>query len=61
MNTPFTDLDNDFLEHLSGVRNNSYIKVVYSDIEENENLIQPQIINYSPYYDFEKLSLTLNS
>ncbi len=55
------NLDHDFLEHIGGVQNNSLIKVLDSDIDENDDLIQPQIINHSPYYDFEKVSLTLNS
>ncbi len=55
------NLDHDFLEHIGGVQNNSFIKVLDSDIDENDDLIQPHIINHSPYYDFEKLSLTLNS
>ncbi len=61
MNPPFTDLDHDFLEHIGGVQNNSFINVLDSDINENADLIQPQIINHSPYYDFEKLSVTLIS
>ncbi len=47
MNTPFTDLDHDFLEHIGGVQYNSFINVLDSDIDENDDLIQPQIINHS--------------
>ncbi len=42
MNTPFTDLDHDFLKHIGGVQNNSFLKVLDSDIDENDDLIQPQ-------------------
>ncbi len=45
----FTDLDHDFREHIGSVRNNSFIKDLDSDIDENDDLIQLKIINHSPY------------
>ncbi len=45
------DLDKDFLQHVGGVENNSFINVLHTGTDDdNETFDQPQIISYSPYY-----------
>ncbi len=55
------DLDKDFLQHVGGVENNSFINVLHTETDDdNENLHQPQIISHSPYYEDENLISTLS-
>ncbi len=53
------DLDNDFLQHLGGVDNNSLINILEIDTNENLDSDQLQLICHSPYYDSNKLFSTL--
>ncbi len=43
------DLDKDFLQHVGGVENNSFI--LHADTDDDDNGDQPEIISHSPYYD----------
>ncbi len=56
-----TNLDDKFLQHISGINENSFIKVLNSDIDDDNELNCPQIISHSFYYDSEKLSTTLQT
>ena len=55
----FTDTDKDFLQQFGGVEKNSFINIIESDPDENEDTDQPQIIRHSSYYDYENLIPTL--
>ncbi len=53
------DLDKDFLQHVGGVENNSFINVLHTEIDDdNETFDQPQIISHSPYYEANNLIST---
>ncbi len=45
------DLDKYFLQHVGGVGDNSFINVLHTETnDDNEIFDQPQIISHSPYY-----------
>ncbi len=52
------DLDKDFLQHLGGVESNSFINILETDSDENDNS-QPQIICHFHYYDSNTFTETL--
>ncbi len=55
------DLDKDFLQHVGGVKNNSFINVLNTETDdENEPFDQSQIISHSPYYEVDNLISTLS-
>ncbi len=54
-------LDNEFLQHIGGINDNSFIRVLDPDIDEDNELNCPQIISYSSFYDSEKLSIILQT
>ncbi len=54
-------LDNEFLQHIGGINDNSFIKVLYPDIDKYNELNCPQIISLSSYCDSEKLSTILQT
>ncbi len=55
------DLDKDFQKHVGGVENNSFINVLHTETDDdNETLDQPQIISHFLYYEDENLILTLS-
>ncbi len=56
-----TNLDDKFLHHIGGINENSFIKDLNSDIDDDNELNCPQIISQSSYYDSEKLSTTLHT
>ncbi len=37
----FTKIDKDFLKQFGGIENNSFINILDSDYDENENIDQP--------------------
>ena len=45
-------LDNEFLQHIGGINDNSLIKILDPDME---------IITHSSYYDYERLCSTLQT
>ncbi len=49
------NLDKDFLQHVGGIENNSFTNLVQTETDINGEIIQPQIISHSPYYDMENL------
>ncbi len=53
------DLDKDFLQHVGGVENNSFINILHADTDDDDNGDQPQIISHSLYYDTDNLISTL--
>ncbi len=57
------ELDRDFLQHVGGMEGNSFINILQTDIDtdEDENHNQPQIISHSPYYEFNELISTLTN
>ncbi len=54
-------LDNEFIQHIGGINDNSFIRVLDPDIDEDNELNCPQIISHSLYYDSEKLSILLQT
>ncbi len=54
-------LYNEFLQHIGGINDNSFIRVLDPDIDEDNELNCPQIISHSSYYDSEKLSIILQT
>ncbi len=55
------DLDKDFLQHVGGVENNSFINVLHTETDDdNETFDQPQIISHSPYDEADNLISTLS-
>ncbi len=55
------DLDKDFLQHVRGVENNSFINVLHTETDDdNETLDQLQIISHSPWYEDENIISTLS-
>ncbi len=56
LHTFMGDLDKDFLQHVGGVENNSFINILHADDDDNGD--QPQLISYSPYYDSDLNSHT---
>ncbi len=56
-----TDLDKDFLHHVGRISNKSFVQILDADSDDNDGSNQPPIIQDSSYYDFEKLTSTLNN
>ncbi len=61
MHTTVTDLDKACLHHVSGISNKSLVQMLDADSDDNDDSNQLPIIQHSSYYDFEKLTSTLNS
>ncbi len=53
--------DNEFHQHINGINDNSFIRVLDHDMDEDNELNCPQIISHSSYYDLEKLSIILQT
>ncbi len=49
-NATFTDLDDNVLQQLGGMENNSFINILESDPVENDEIGQPHIIKHSSYH-----------
>ncbi len=49
------NLDKDFLQHVGGIENNSFMNLLQTETDINGKIKQPQIISHSPYHDMEKL------
>ncbi len=47
-------LDNALLQHIGGINDNSFIRDLDRDIDEDNELNCPQIISHSSYYYSEK-------
>ncbi len=47
--------------HIGGINDNSFIRVIDLDIDDDNELNCPQIISHSSYYDYGKLSTTLQA
>ena len=56
-----TLLDEDILKNIGGVENNSFVKIIDADIDEDDDMNQIQVMHHSSYYDFENLKSTLNN
>ncbi len=52
----YTDLDDEFLQHIGGINVNLFIKVLDPDIDEDQESNKPKVIKHSSYYDSENLS-----
>ncbi len=57
----YTDLDDEFRQHIGGINGNSFIKVLDPDIDEDQESNSPEVIKLSSYYDSENLSSTLQT
>ncbi len=57
----YTDLDDEFLQHIGGINRNSSIKVLDPDIDEDQEWNSTEVIKNSSYYDSENLSSTLQT
>jgi hypothetical protein len=55
-----TVIDQNILKNIGGVENNSFVKIIDADIDENDDMNQVRVIHHSSYYDFENLKSTLN-
>ncbi len=55
------ELDNKFLQHIGGINDNSFIRFLDPDIDEDNELNCPQIISHSSYYDSENISTILQT
>ncbi len=54
-------LDKDFLQHVVGVKINSFINVLHTETDgDNETFDQPQIISHSPYYQADNIISTFS-
>ncbi len=54
-------LNNEFFQHISGINNNSFIRVLDTDVDDNNELNSPQTISHSSYYDSKNISTTLQT
>ncbi len=50
-----------FLHHIGGIRNKSFVQILNADSDDNDDSNQPPIIQHFSYYDFDKLTSTLNN
>ncbi len=59
--TGVSRLDNEFLQQIGGINDNSLITVLDPDIVEDNELNYPQIISHSSHYDSDKISTILQT
>ncbi len=59
MHTSF--LDEDILKNINGVDDNSFVKIIDADVDEDEDMHQIQVMHHSSYYDIENLISTLKN
>ncbi len=60
--TVVSRLDNEFLQHICGINDNSFIRVLDPDIDEDNELNYPQInYSHSSYYASDKISTILQT
>ncbi len=57
--TSYTKLDNEYLQNISGINGNSFVKILNPEFDEEHEENCSKIINHSLYYDSETLSSTL--
>ncbi len=61
MHTAVTDLDKAFLHHVGGITNKLFLQILDAVSDDNDDSNQPPIIQHFAYYDFKKLTSTLNN
>ncbi len=59
--TSYSKLDNEFLQNIGGINDNSFVKILNPEIDEDCEENCSQIINHSSYYDSGTLSSTLQT
>ncbi len=54
-------LDEDIFKNIGGVDNNSFVKIIDADVDEDEDMNQIQVMHHSSYYVIENLKTTLKN
>ncbi len=55
------EVSRQFLHHIGGINDNSFIRVLDPDVDDNNKLNCPQIISHSSYYDSKKIFTKLQT